>query len=205
MKKSEFNGSAWGIFGWMVLISLSSFLFLIPLAFVMPRYWTWYYSHVIIDDRQLEFNEEGPYWGAIGWALFSVITFGIGTFFAQKKMNQYIISHVHVAGEPVSESSFYGSAWGIFGWSIVSSLAMFFFMIPYAFVYPLVAKWQNDHTIVSGRQLVLDYSGPYWGVIGWAIFSAVTFGIGSFYAEKKLTQWLFANTHFDQDIEYIEE
>lgn len=205
MKKSEFTGSAWGIFGWSVLISLSTFLFLIPLAFVMPKYWEWYYSHITIDDKQLEFTNTAPYWGAVGWILFTIVTFGIGAFYAQKKMHQYTISNVHVDGEEEYSSNFRGSAWGLLGWGIISYFAMMAFAIPYAFVLPLIHKWMNDKTMINERQLVFNYSGPYWGAIGWMFFSVVTFGIGSFYAQKRITMWSTENTSFDQDIEYIEE
>ncbi len=38
MKESKFTGSAWGLFGWQILISIATMFFLIPAAFVLPKY-----------------------------------------------------------------------------------------------------------------------------------------------------------------------
>ncbi len=196
MQESKFTGSAWGLFGWNILIAISAYFLLIPLVFVIPKYYKWYYSHVVIDGKQLELDYDGPWWGIIGWVLFSVITLGIGSFYATKKINQYFTKHTKVQGESESESSFDGSAWGIFGWSLLVTLSVYLLLIPLVFFIGKINKWINNHTKISGKQLIFTHNGPWWGILGWMLFSIITLGIGSYYAEKKRIQWSIGNTHF---------
>jgi uncharacterized membrane protein YjgN (DUF898 family) len=200
MKESRFTGSAWGLFGWSILLTLSAYLLLIPIAFVLPKYLKWYYSHIEIDGKQIEFDYDGPWWGVLGWILFSVITLGIGTFYASKKMIQFTVEHTKVKGELEAESSFDGSAWGLFGWSILTSLSVYLLFIPLVFLIVTINKWFNSHTIYSGRQLSFKHDGAWWGIVGWMLFSIITLGIGSYYAQKKQIQWSIRNTHFVEQV-----
>ena len=160
MTESKFTASAWGLFGWNILIALSAYLLLIPLAFVYPKYVKWYYSHVTIDGKQLEFEFDGPWWGILGWFLFIIVTFGLGSFYAMKKIAQFNIEHTHVVGEGELPSSFDGSAWGILGWSLATSLSAYLLLIPLAFVFVLTNRWYNEHTTISGKRLNLVHEGP---------------------------------------------
>ena len=196
IKQSRFTGSAWGLFGWNILIILSTFLLFIPLAFVMPKYAKWYYSHWEIDGKKLIFDYEGPWWGYLGWMLFGFVTFGIGLYYATKKMMQFEISHTHVIGEDGSISKFNGSAFGIFGWAMISALGAYLLLIPLCFIIVSSNKWYHEHTIISGRRLVFTYEGAWWGLLGWTLFTLVTFGIGGYYAQKRQIQWTVENTHF---------
>lgn len=195
-KQSSFTGSAWGLFGWYLLIGLSAYLLFIPLAFIMPKYMQWYYENTKVDGKQLEFKYEGPWWGAIGWMLFTFVTLGIGAFYAMKKMTQFEFEHTHIVGEKEAISGFEGSAWGILGWSFLAAISAYLLMIPYCFVIVSSTKWFRKNTFISGNRLEFDYEGPWWGAIGWMLFSFVTLGLGSFYAEKKIIQWSIENTHF---------
>lgn len=196
MKESKFTGTAWGLFGWNILLALSAYILLIPLAFVVPKYFKWYYSKMEIDGKKLEFEYEGPWWGIIGWILFIIVTLGLGSFYASKRITQFTIKNTKVIGESGEESSFDGSAWGILGWNLLSSLCGYLLFIPLAFVIVSINVWSNEHTKISGRQLIFKHDGPWWGIIGWLFFSIVTLGIGSFYSQKKQIQWSVANTHF---------
>lgn len=197
MKESKFTGSAWGLFGWNILIALSAYLLLIPIAFVIPKYFKWYYENMEIDGKKLEFEYEGPWWGILGWILFIIVTLGIGSFYASKRIMQFTIEHTKVVGESGEESSFDGSAWGILGWSMLTSLCTYLLLIPLAFVIVPINVWYNQHTKISGRQLTFKHEGPWWGILGWMLFTIVTLGIGSFYAQKKQIQWSVGNTHFE--------
>jgi hypothetical protein len=199
MKNSKFTGSAWGLFGWNLLIAVSSLLFFIPLAYVYPRYVKWYVSNVTIDDEQLNFDYEGPWWGVIGWMLFSVITFGIGAFYASKKMMQWQVQHTYTPGNRAGRSYFSGDAWGIFAYSILTMLSIYAFIIPIAWTYVALNRWYHQNTIISGKGLKLDYKGPWFGVLGWALFAFVTLGFGAFYAQKKQIQFIYEHTHFESN------
>jgi len=196
MKESKFTGSAWGLFGWNILILLSAYLLLIPVAFVLPKYFRWYYSNMEIDGKKLEFEYEGPWWGILGWILFIIVTLGIGSFYASKKIIQFTVKNTKVVGESGEVSSFDGSAWGILGWSLLTSLCTYLLLIPLAFIIVPINIWYNEHIKISGRQLSFKHKGPWWGIIGWMMFSIVTLGIGSFYAQKRQIQWSVENTHF---------
>jgi hypothetical protein len=78
----------------------------------------------------------------------------------------------------------------------VTSLSVYLLFIPLVFLIVSTNRWYNSHTMYSGKQLTFKHDGPWWGVLGWALFSVITFGIGSFYAQKKEIQWTISHTHF---------
>ncbi|AUD63731.1 hypothetical protein BK010_09055 [Tenericutes bacterium MO-XQ] len=201
MKESKFTGSACGLFGWNLLIVLATYAFIIPVVFVLPKYVKWYYSHVTIDGEQLEFKFEGPWWGYLGWTLFVIATLGLGGPYAAKKMAQWEIQHTHIIGDTESNSDFDGSAWGILGYSLLSVLSIYALIFPFAWMYVILNRWYNNHTVISGKRLSLRHDGPWFGVLGWILFAFITLGIGSFYAQKKQIQWIYAHTHFTDLIE----
>lgn len=201
MKESKFTGSAWGLFGWNLLIVIATYALIIPVVFVLPKYVKWYYSHVIIDGEQLEFKYDGPWWGIIGWMLFVIVTFGFGGPYAAKRIIQWEIKHTHVKGDHEGLSEFDGSAWGILGYSILTTFSIYLFIIPFAWMYVILNRWYHNHTVISGRRLSLDHEGPWFGIFGWILFTFITLGIGSFYAQKKEIQWIYAHTHFINEVE----
>lgn len=196
MKKSEFNGSAWGLFGWNILLMIAVMFFIIPVVFVIPKYYKWYYSHVIIDGKQLYFDYDEPWWGFLGWLIFGYITLGLGAIYASKKMIQFEISHVKMIDESGAISEFNGSAWGLLGWGLLTVISVYLLIFPVCFVIVKMNKWFTSHTIISGKQLTFDFDGAWWGFLGWMLFIFVTFGLGAYYAQKKELQWIFSNTHF---------
>jgi hypothetical protein len=201
MKKSDWTGSAWGLLGWNILLTLSAYFFVFPLAFVLPKYLKWYYSKKTIDGKQLEFRDDGePAWEYIGWILFALFTFGIGAFFAQKKIYQWELSRVHIQGEN-GNSGWNGSATGIFGYALLSTFSIYLFFIPYLFVLVTERKWVISKQLLDNKELSFEYSGAYWGILGWIIFIYFTLGIGTWYAEKKIIQWGARHTHFLNPIE----
>jgi hypothetical protein len=201
MKESKFTGSAWGLFGWNLLIIVATYALIFPVVFVIPKYIKWYYSHVTIDGEQLEFEHNGPWWGYLGWILFMVITLGLGSFYASKKMAQWELRHTHVQGDTEHESDFDGSAWGILGYSALSVLSIYLLIFPFAWAYVALNRWYTKHKVISNRRLILEHDGPWFGVLGWLLFAIITLGIGSFYAQKKELQWLYGHTHFAKSIE----
>ena len=195
MENSQWTGSAWGILGWRIVITIASMLFLVPLAFVIPKYNKWFYSKMTIDGKQLEFREDGPWFGFIGWMLFSIITLGLGSWYASKKMHQWTIKRVHVNGEEGS-SYWTGSAAGILGYGVLQALSIYLFFIPFLFVIVVVEKWYTKNTYIDGKQFEFRYEGAYWEMIGWIFLVVITLGLASFFVEKKITQWSVENTHF---------
>lgn len=213
MKKSHFTGSAWEIFGWTLLFSLSQFLFFIPHLFLYPQYLKWFWSKVTIDDSKIEFTYSSLWFGFIGWNLFSVFTLGFGYFYAQKKIRQFEFEHLkvidysrkNIESEQFDVSSwkrndvstFDGSAWGILGYEVISFVSISLYLIPFAWAIVSIQKWYSKHSVISGKRLTFDYQGPYFGFFGWFFLTIVTFGLGVFYMNKKLIQWSIEHTHFD--------
>lgn len=195
MKKSSWTGSAWGILGWSLLLLLSFYFFIIPIVFVLPKYLKWYYSHATIDGEKLEFREDGPYWGLLGWLVFTIITLGLGSWYATKRMTKWELARVHIVGEN-KESDWTGSAMGLFGYQILSVLSIYLFFIPYLFVFVAFEKWITKHWVLDARELEFQYEGAYWKLIGWIFLTIITLGLASWFVQKKITQWSFEYTHF---------
>jgi len=200
MKKSTFTGSAWGLFGWSLLGLITSYLSII-LFFLFPIYFTnyckWYFSKWIIDGKRLVFKYDKPYWGIIGWELFIIITLGFGSYYAFRRILQWQMSHVHFEDSLEKVSDFDGSAWGLFGWSILSVVSIYLLFIPFIFVYAPLNRWYDEHTIIDGNRLQFTYRGPAWPVLGWSLFSLLTLGLGSFYAQKRILMWNLSHTHVE--------
>lgn len=197
MKKSSFTGSAWGLFGWNLLIGLSFMLFIIPAAFVIPKYVKWYYDHVIIDDEELEFTFDGPWFGFLWYIILISITFGLAAPYAVKKIYQWETSNTRIKNQFGQNSEFTGSAWMILGYGVLSGLSVYLFAIPLAWLAVYQQKWINRNTVISNKKLTFDYEGPWFGIIGWMLFSIFTLGIGSYYAQKKQYQFFLEHTHFE--------
>ena len=195
MKKSKWTGSAWGILGWRLLLLLSFYFFIIPMVFVLPKYLKWYYAHATIDGEKLEFREDGPHWGLLGWLVFSIITLGFGSWYATKRMTKWELARVHIVGEN-KDSDWTGSAMGLFGYQILSVLSIYLFFIPYLFVFVTFEKWSTKHWVLDARELEFQYEGAYWDLIGWLFLTIITLGLASWFVEKKITQWSFEYTHF---------
>lgn len=196
MTKSSFKGSAVDIFIWNLALIFSIYLFIIPVVFVFPKYCKWFYSQIEIDGKELKFEEDGPYWGIIGWILFMFVTLGFGSFYAMKKISIWTIQRVKVVGEEDKESDFEGSAMEIFAYSLLVGFSSYLFFIPVAWTFVMLSKFMMKSTKISGKYLELDYEGPYWGILGWVLFIFVTFGFGGWYAQKKIFQWQYEHTHF---------
>jgi len=200
MKKSTFTGSAWGLFGWSLLGAITGYLSII-LFFLYPIYFTqyckWYFSKWVIDGKRLVFKYNKPYWGYIKWELFILITLGFGTFYALKKILQWQMSHVHFEDNNEKVSDFDGSAWGLYGWTLLTTLSLYFLFIPFIFIYAPLNRWFNSHTIIDGNKLLFTYRGPAWPLLGWSLFSIFTLGIGIFYAQKRILMWNLSHTHLD--------
>jgi hypothetical protein len=195
MNESRFTGSSWALAGWYFLLLLSAYL-IIPIAWVIPKYAKWYYSNTYIDGKQLRFDYDGPWWGYLGWILFGAITLYIGFPYAMKRMIQWEASHIHVIDDEGNVSEFDGTAWGLLGWGALSFVGILFFMIPIVFITPKFNKWFRSHQVISGKKLRFDYDGPWWGQLGWVLFSYITLYIGLFYAQKRMIQWGVKHTHF---------
>lgn len=195
MKESKFTGSAWGLFGWNIVIAVATMLFVIPVVFVIPKYMEWYYSHVTIDGKKIKFEHQGPWWGYLGWQLFAVITLGIGSWYAMKKMIQWEVKHLSAEGED-GKSAFTGEALSLFGYNILVVISMYLFVLPFAWAFVSYTRYIVEEQMISGKRLKFDYQGPWFGVLGWILFTFVTLGLGGFYAQKKMIQWQFAHTHF---------
>lgn len=196
MKKSEFTGSAWDLFGWNVLSIIVGYVFILY-PWYITRYSKWYYSNLIIDGRKVYFDYNKSYWGIFLWIFFILITLGIGTFYAIKKINEWQLSHVHFVDEERGESTFDGSAWGLFGYSILGQLSLLAFFIPYFFWYVGITKWITKHSVIDGKRLQFTYNGAYFGILGWGLFAILTFGLGSWYAQKRIIQWEASHTHLE--------
>ncbi|NLG81200.1 MAG: DUF898 domain-containing protein [Bacilli bacterium] len=205
MRKSQFTGSAWGLFGWQVLLTISVLLFVIPIVFVFPLYVKWLYEHLEIDGKQLEFDYDGPWWGLLGWSLFAFITFGIGSFYATKRIIQFMIKHAKIKGESTDGSEFAGSAWYIFLFWILWGLCGYAFFIPLAFLFPYMSKYMVTNTKYSGRVLKFTSEDIWWGAYGWFMLAVLTFGFGAFYAQKRMIQWIVNHTNFEKVNERIYE
>jgi hypothetical protein len=200
MKESTFTGSAWGLFAWSLLGIITAYLSII-LFFLYPIYFTqyckWYYSKWVIDGKRLVFNYNKPYWGYIKWVLFIIITLGFGTYYALKRILQWQMSHVHFEDNGEKVSDFDGSAWGLFGWTLLAGFSVYLLFIPYIFLYAPLNRWINGHTIIDGDRLLFTYRGPAWPVLGWSLFSILTLGLGSFYAQKRILMWNLSHTHLE--------
>lgn len=199
MKKSQFTGSAWEILVWMLIISVASSLLLFPVAFVIPHFLKWVYEHTTIDDEKLEFVPDGPAWKVLGWMLFAVITFGIGAFYAMKKIRIWELERVRIVGAEKT-STFEGNAWEILGYTFLLSIAVGLFLIPLAWVLAIVLRWNNSRTLLSGRRLQFVREKPWFGVIGWTLFAAITLGLGTFLAMKKMIIFAVEHTHFIEEV-----
>ncbi len=195
MRQSKWTGSALGILGWSILLAVSMYLLFIPFLFVLPKYLKWYYSHMTIDGKQVEFREDGPYWGLLGWMLLIMITLGLASWYASKKIMQWELSRVHIVDE-YGVSTWTGSAWGILGYGILATISMYLFFIPFLFVVVIISKWVTSHWIMDDKQLQFEYEGAYWGLLGWMLLTIITFGLASWYVQKKVTQWAVSHTHF---------
>jgi hypothetical protein len=195
MKESKFTGSAWAIFGRSILSTLSAFLLFIPLIAIVPSYYRWYFDNILIDGKKVEFDYDGVWRGAFGWFLFSSLTFGLGSFYASKRIMKFVISHTHFVGGTGGLSDFNGTAIEIFGYSILCFIAVYFFLIPIAWAYVATARWGIKKVVIDGESMSFVSEDAWFGVIGWAIFALITFGLGSFYAQKRIDMWLISHTH----------
>ncbi|VEU83109.1 hypothetical protein [Acholeplasma hippikon] len=202
---SEFKGKALDLFVWNIILSIASGFFLVPLAFVLPKYLKWFFSQIMIDDSQLEFIEDGPAWEILIWILFATVTFGIGAPFAYKKMLKWVYNRVRVVGENDGLCDFTGTAWDLLANALIFALGWMFFIIPAAWTFIIFYKYMHSSTVINGRSLIFDTEAPWFGVIGWIFFGVITLGIGSWYAQKKIYQYIYQNTHFSVDYYVSEE
>jgi hypothetical protein len=126
MKESKFTGSARAFFGRSILSTLSALLLFIPLIAIVPSYYRPYFDNIEIDGKKVEFDYDGVWWGILGRLLLLLITFGLGGYYAEKRILKFAISHANFSGETGGLSDFNGTAVEIFGYSILCSCVIFF-------------------------------------------------------------------------------
>jgi hypothetical protein len=105
------------------------------------------------------FKYDKLYWGYIGWELFIIITLGFGGYYDFKRILKWQMSHVHFEEGLEKVSDFDGSAWGLFGWSILSIFSIYLFFIPFIFIYAPLNRWYDERTIIDGNRLQFTYRG----------------------------------------------
>ena len=104
--ESKFNGGLLGMIGIGILQSLLIICTLtlgLPAAICMKE--RWYAKHTKIDGKQLYFDGKGIqlFGNYIKWALLTVITFGIYSFWLGIKMKAWVVSHTHIKEEAAAE------------------------------------------------------------------------------------------------------
>jgi|SRR5690554_6260239 len=96
-KESTFTGSNWGLIWRSIVMSYGMvFTLLIATPWLMAWYFKWYYSHIIIDNTQLEFTGSGKdMFFYYTYLLLTIITVGIAGIFMMAWLERRTMALVH--------------------------------------------------------------------------------------------------------------
>jgi uncharacterized membrane protein YjgN (DUF898 family) len=101
--------------------------------------------------------------------------------------------------EVTKESKFDGGLLGLIGIGILQTLLCIVTLgIGAPWAVCMGERWQAEHTVIDGKQLVFDGTGGqlFGNYIKWFFLTIITLGIYSFWLSIKMKAWVVSHTHF---------
>ena len=203
--KGEFDGWLIQQIGWALLgllVSCITFGICFPIAYVWLVQWN--YKHTLYDGKRLSFDGRASqiFGKWIIWILLTIVTIGIFALFIPKKLLNWKVSHLHLAGEmPYLGALFRGNA--IVYLLVIVSTAILN-VITFTLMRPFCTTWKNryiqNRLVIDGRQMTFD--GKVHQMIGrnllWFLLTIVTLGIYLLFIPIRMKKWVAKHTHIKE-------
>ena len=174
------------VFSLGVRLILWGILDLITFGIMVPWTTAWQYKYYAArstySGKKVKFDGRGIQllgkW--ILWALLTIITLGIYGFFMAIALKKWIVKHQHFEGEENIESQYTGNTFGrgFLGLALIL-LNIITLGLATPFAINRMAKYDMEHTEISGHQLVFTGTGfkLFGKFILWWFLSIITLGI----------------------------
>ena len=107
---STFDGGAWAMLGWPLLIALVGTLSLgIALPWLLCEYYRWYAKHTKINGYHVVFDGKGGqlFWKNVAWFFLGIVTFTIYWWLmVPVRKQQWIMKHTYVEETAVANAQY---------------------------------------------------------------------------------------------------
>ena len=200
--KGGFDGWLLQEIGWFLLGFLVTII-TIGICFPVAYCWMlkWNYKHTLYDGKRLTFDGKASQligkW--ICWLLLCIPTVGIFALFIPKKLMNWKVSHLHLAGEqPYLGGIFKANpivyVLVILGCSLLNLLTL-------TLLKPIFVTWKNryiqNRLVIDGRRMEFDGNGIQLlgKYILWSLLKIVTIGIYGFFVHIRMKKWVSMHTH----------
>ena len=200
--KGGFDGWLLQEIGWFLLGLLVTIL-TIGICFPVAYCWMlkWNYKHTLYDGKRLTFDGKASQligkW--ICWLLLCIPTVGIFALFIPKKLMNWKVSHLHLAGEqPYLGGIFKANpivyVLVLLGCSLLNLLTL-------TLLKPIFVTWKNryiqNRLVIDGRRMEFDGNGIQLlgKYILWSLLKIITIGIYGFFVHIRMKKWVSKHTH----------
>jgi len=194
---SYFDGKLLDLFGWTFLKNIITII-----TFGIAYPWgecillDYELSHTVINGKRLKFNGKGGslFVEYFKWVFFTIITFGIYSFWIPVKKTKWILSNISFEDEEYvrDESYFDGKVIQLIGINILCNfLNCISLFILYPFTQCIKLRWIAKHSVINRKKIVFD--GKALGLFGryilWLFLTMITFGIYGLWLNIKMIRW----------------
>lgn len=200
--KGGFDGWLLQEIGWF-LLGLLVTIITIGICFPVAYCWVlkWNYEHTLYDGKRLSFDGKASQligkW--ICWLLLCIPTVGIFALFIPKKLMNWKVSHLHLAGEQPYLGGIFKANPIVYilvmlGCSLLNLLTL-------TLLKPIFITWENryiqNRLVIDGRRM--EFDGNAIQLIGrfllWKLLTIVTIGIYAFFVYIRMKKWVSKHTH----------
>ncbi|MCF0116129.1 MAG: DUF898 family protein, partial [Erysipelotrichaceae bacterium] len=199
---SYFDGDGLSLLGYVLLtILLSVFTCGLAAPWGITKIYNWRVSHTVINGKRQVFNgtamELFGHW--IKWYIFTLLTFGIYSYFANWDLKKWVVSRTSYDNEEFAiESRFEGDAFEYLGHNLINGILVLLTCGIYgAWGACSLETWYDSKTIVCGHRYYFDGKGSeYFVTCLWtALLTIVTCGIFFPWASCIQNRYIFSHTH----------
>ena len=179
---ATYEGTWGGHFVTMLICALLS-IFIIPIPWMVIKYFRWVLQNISLDGRRLIFTATGGRLliRCIIWFFWALIPI-YGLLTLPKKIAQFVVSHLHFEDQPDGQSEFHGS-----------SIAMWLLAIVFFAAPPAMISYLLSHSTIDGVQFVNKASIFAWiaKFIFWGLMNLITLGFFAFLGAELNAVWRF--------------
>ena len=200
--KDGFDGWLLQEIGWFLLGFLVTII-TIGICFPVAYCWMlrWNYKHTLYDGKRLTFDGKASQligkW--VCWLLLCVPTIGIFALFIPKKLMNWKVSHLHLAGEQPYLGGIFKANPIVYvlvmlGCSLLNLLTL-------TLLKPIFVTWKNryiqNRLVIDGRRMEFDGNGIQLlgKYILWSLLKIITIGIYGFFVHIRMKKWISKHTH----------
>lgn len=200
--KGGFDGWLLQEIGWF-LLGLLVTIITIGIGFPIAYCWMlkWNYKHTLYDGKRLTFDGKASQligkW--ICWLLLCIPTVGIFALFIPKKLMNWKVSHLHLAGEQPYLGGIFKANPIVYVLVILGCLLLN--LLTLTLLKPIFVTWKNryiqNRLVIDGRRMEFDGNGIQ--LLGkyvlWTLLKFITLGIYGLFVHIRMKKWVSKHTH----------